>query len=199
MTRDRGAATPADASGRCGPLLTRRRLLLLGGATVVAAGVPAYLHATREPGLELVLASYPRRKVGRLSELRVGRPVAFTYPFDHPHGASFLYKLGVPAGGGIGPGRDVVAFNDLCPHQGVRLAGQLDAEQQVLGPCPLHLSTFDLTRHGMVVSGHATDGLPQVVLELAGDDIYATGVMGLVFGFHDNLLARPRTSGRAPG
>lgn len=51
-----------------------------------------------------------------------------------------------------------------------------------------HWTTFDLTRHGMVVSGHATQGLPQVVLELDGDDIVAFGVLGLIFGYGNNLV-----------
>jgi arsenite oxidase small subunit len=62
------------------------------------------------------------------------------------------------------------------------LDGTYKAKYQVLGPCPLHLTTFDLTKHGMVASGHATESLPQIVLELQGDDIYAVGVMGLVYG-----------------
>jgi arsenite oxidase small subunit len=56
----------------------------------------------------------------------------------------------------------------------------------VLGPCPLHLSTFDLTKHGMIVSGHAVESLPQIVLEIDGDDIVATGVMGLFYGYSQN-------------
>ena len=58
-----------------------------------------------------------------------------------------------------------------------------------MGPCPSHLSTYDLTRHGMVVAGHATEGLPQVLLETRGDDIYAVGVMGLIYGFSNNQVA----------
>jgi arsenite oxidase small subunit len=40
----------------------------------------------------------------------------------------------------------------------------------------------------MVVSGHATLGLPQITLETDGDDIFATGVIGLIFGYHDNRI-----------
>ncbi|MBI5291358.1 MAG: arsenate reductase (azurin) small subunit [Chloroflexi bacterium] len=168
--------------------LTRRQFLFLSGAALVTLATPKFLQGV--PGAEalsLQQAGYPRTKVGQLSALKAGQPVAFQYPFDHPNCANFIYKLGVPAAGGIGPAQDVVAFNSLCPHQGGPLSGRLNTEHQVLGPCPLHLSTFDLTRHGMVISGHATEGLPQIVLELSGDDIYATGVMGLVYGFHNNL------------
>jgi arsenite oxidase small subunit len=168
--------------------LTRRSFLFMSGATLVTLSLPEFLRgAAGARGLSLQLAGYPRQKIGKLSSLKVGQPVEFKYPFDHPNCVNYLYKLGVPAGGGIGPKQDVVAFNSLCPHQGGPLAGRLNTEHQVLGPCPLHLSTFDLTRHGMVISGHATQGLPQIVLELQGDDVYATGVMGLVFGFHNNL------------
>jgi arsenite oxidase small subunit len=67
-------------------------------------------------------------------------------------------------------------------------SGSFYAAEQVLG-CPLHQTTFDLTRHGMVIAGHATESLPQVLLELQGDDIYAVGVIGLIYGRYDNLKA----------
>ena len=51
----------------------------------------------------------------------------------------------------------------------------------------MHQSTFDLTRHGMIIGGHATQSLPQVLLELEGDDIYAVGMLGLIYGRYDNL------------
>ncbi|MBI4787302.1 MAG: arsenate reductase (azurin) small subunit [Chloroflexi bacterium] len=171
--------------------ITRRQFLYYSGASLVALALPAFLHdVAHAEDLRLQMATYPRVQVGKLSALKIGQPIEFQYPFDHPNCTNYIYKLGVPAGGGIGPEQDVVAFNNLCAHQGGPLTGKFNAKHQVLGPCPLHLTTFDLTRHGMVVSGHATEGLPQIVLELDGDDIYATGVMGLVFGFNNNL-AKP--------
>jgi Rieske Fe-S protein len=76
---------------------------------------------------------------------------------------------------------DVVAFSTRCTHLGGPLRGALQAEIQVLGPCPRHLTTFDLSRHGVVITGHATASLPQVVLELDGDSIRAVGMQGLVY------------------
>jgi arsenite oxidase small subunit len=70
---------------------------------------------------------------------------------------------------------------------GMVLQGSYKSEHAVMGPCPLHLTTFDLTRHGMVIAGHATESLPQIVLETDGDDIVATGVLGLLYGKHNNL------------
>ncbi len=110
-------------------------------------------------------------------------PVDFLYPNDDDtYARCFLVKLGEQAGGGAGPEQDVVAFSSLCPHMGGILSGSYKGEHKVAGPCPTHLSTFDLTRHGMVVAGHAVQSLPQIVLEVKGDNIFATGVAGLFFG-----------------
>lgn len=164
-----------------------RRQFLFAGGTVAGAGLLAGFLAER--GLGVRFAQHPRRLVGRISKLVEGMPQPFQYPHDDAHSASILVKLGVPAHGGVGPHGDIVAFNTLCTHQGGSLDARYDHRYRVAGPCPLHLTTFDLTRHGMVVSGHATEGLPQVVLEVEGDEIYAAGVMGLIYGYHDNDAA----------
>lgn len=166
----------------------RRDFLLFAGATVVglsSVGVilPAGLGA--QP-VGAKVAGYPEQTIGSVRALADHAPTTFLYPFDHPHCSSMLVKLGTPAGGGVGPNSDIVAFNQLCTHQGGLLEGQYQSEYRVLGPCPIHLTTFDLARHGMVVSGHATQGLPQVLLRIEGDAIIATGVMGLIYGYSDN-------------
>lgn len=168
--------------------LSRRDFLLFGGGVGMTIALASVAGCGR--GLSLRMVTYPRKQLGRLSELRLHKPVAFLYPYDHPHCASFLVKLGVPAGGGAGPDQDVVAFNALCTHQGFTLAGAYDPTHRLAGPCSLHLSTFDLTRHGLIVAGHATQSLPQVVLETDGDVIYATGMMGLIYGFSTNLSGK---------
>jgi arsenite oxidase small subunit len=160
--------------------------LLGAGATVVTlSGVPGAAVAQTWQALK---ADYPRKKVGTLSALKKGVPVEFEYPYAKVR--NMLVKLGTPAGGGVGPAGDIVAFNELCTHMGASVAGLYKDEHQVLGPCPLHLTTFDLTRHGMVVSGHATESLPQIILETRGNDIYAVGVMGLIFGHGSNIPGR---------
>lgn len=165
--------------------LTRRQFLFVGAAVVGTAAVASVLPGSLMKA-EAEVAMYDGMNIGSLSALRVGEPVKFRYPWDHGNCDSYLIKLGTEGGGGIGPDKDVVAFNTLCSHMGISLLGSYKSEFQVLGPCPLHLSTYDLTRHGMVISGHATQGLPQVILEARGDDIYATGVMALIYGFGDN-------------
>lgn len=171
-----GAAQPGRAC------MNRRDFLILGGTAVsVLATFGDGALAQR-----LVTSSYARKKIGTVSALRqAGAAIPFNYPTDDIE--NVLVMLDEEAGAGVGEGRNIVAFNTVCPHMG----GYMDAslykpDHSVLGPCPLHLSTFDLTKHGMVVSGHATASLPQIALELDGDDIVATGVMGLFFGHNRN-------------
>lgn len=167
--------------------MSRRQMLLSGGALttlVTLGGIPGLSLAAP---LHALKAEYPKAKIGKLSALKKGVPLEFSYPYKDVR--NVLVRLGVVAGGGVGADRDIVAFNQQCTHMGGPLNGTYKPEHQVLGPCPLHLTTFDLTRHGMVASGHATESLPQIVLELRGDDIYAVGVMGLVYGY-SNMTAQ---------
>lgn len=165
-------------------LATRRQFLLAGGVvttTVLLSG----LEGLGLDRAEALVSKYPRRKIGQVSALKLDAPVAFAYPSKDVK--NILVKLGVPAGGGVGPKKDIVAFNPVCTHMGGNLEKLYRPEHKVLGQCPYHLSTFDLTRHGLIVSGHASMSLPQVVLEVKGDDIYATGVSGLIYGRHSNV------------
>ena len=179
----RGAAS--HRPGKC--MMTRRRFLLASGltsATVMVTLNAGTSSAQQVPGMA---ATYPRKLITKLSALKQDQPVDFNYPDDGAYSESMIVKMGVPAGGGIGPNRDVVAFNYLCTHQGGSLEGTYKADTKSLGACPLHLSTYDLTRHGILISGQAYQSLPQVLLELDGDNIYAVGVFGLIFGRFDNL------------
>lgn len=172
----------AENSSFC---LNRREFLLTGTGAIATTFL---LSAPGMKGLvEAAGVQYPKKKIGRISELKNDVPVLFSYPFDDIYSQNLLIKLGVPASGGVGKGQDIVAFNVLCTHMG-GLTTKYDAQHKVMGACPLHLTTFDVRKHGMVVAGHGTSDLPQIVLEVKGDDIYATGIIGLVFGKTDNLM-----------
>ena len=154
--------------------LSRREFLLLGGKLVLLAAASSVMEPVWAQRAEYVPLS-----LGRLSSLETGMPRYFDYP--QAGDLNMLIKLGVAAGGGIGPLADVVAFSTTCTHLGGKLRGALQADLQVLGPCPRHLTTFDLSRHGVVITGHATASLPQVVLQLEGDHIRAVGMQGLAY------------------
>lgn len=187
-TRSQGSPLPDDGSEdgeKKGflPYVSRRQFLFMGAVAVSLVALERVI-----PGRVLYAqtALFDRQRIGSLGDLEVGMPVVFNYPYEHPNALNNLIKLGAPAGGGIGPDNDIVAFNTICPHMGFPMNGTYKPDHQVMGPCGWHLSTYDLTRHGIIISGHATQGLPQITLELDGDDIYAIGVQALIFGFADN-------------
>jgi len=167
----------------------RRTFLIGSGATIVGTLLLPALPGMNGKALAAQVARYPRMHIGSLSELKPGKPLRFKYPDNTASASSLLIRLGEPAGGGIGADRDVVAFNSRCTHMGTSLSRDYKAEHQILGPCSFHMSSYDLTRHGIVISGHATESLPQVLLETEGEDIYAVGLIGLIYGRYDNLKA----------
>lgn len=164
------------------PCMGRRNFLLAGGSLVLLSTLPGFASAE-----QAIVKQFERKKIASLSALKNDVPVDFSYPFEDFGSTNFLVKLGKTAGGGVGTEKDIVAFNSFCTHMGGPLMGTYKAQHKAMGPCPLHLTTFDLTRHGMVIAGHATETLPQIMLEVVGDDIYATGVIGLIYGRFDNL------------
>ena len=172
-----------------GSCMTRRQFLLAGGSatvTVLLTTLPGFKNALAVPAR---VTKYPRKNIASLSDVQQDVPIYFKYPDDDPlSSASFLVKLGRPAGGGIGPHDDIIAFNALCTHMGGPMMGTYKKEHKAIGPCPFHLTSFDLTKHGMVIAGHATESLPQVLLEVKGKDIYATGMIGLIYGRSSNLV-----------
>lgn len=176
-------STHHDSSSRTPACLSRREMLIFGGTSLaVLASLPGLASA------QVVGSRYKRQTIAKLSTLAADAPVAFDYPRKGI--TNVLVRLGETAGGGVGPQYDIVAFNSLCTHMGGPVGPETyQARHKTLGPCPLHLTTFDLTRHGMVVSGHATQSLPQVMLEVRGDDIVAVGMMGLVYGYAENPKA----------
>lgn len=169
-------------------MLNRRNFLL--GSSAAATGVMAismFPGTAKAKSISAKYKRYPKKLIGRVSRLRNDRPINFSYPDNGDNSESILVKLGTEGGGGVGSKKDIVAFNYLCTHQGGSLEGTYKKKTKSLGACPLHLSTYDLTRHGIIISGQAYQSLPQVLLEVEGDKIYAVGLMGLIFGRNDNL------------
>ncbi len=132
-----------------------------------------------------IVTLYPRVKVANVSELVPHAVVDFQYPTEETPAS--LFKLDRPAAGGVGEDGDIVAFTTLCTHMGCPLAGAYQPDHGVFGPCGCHFTTFDLTKRGQVVIGQATQDLPQVMLDIDGDEIFAVGTIGIAYGFRDNL------------
>lgn len=110
-------------------------------------------------------------------------------PFHYPDkdAPCLLIKAGDAVPGGVGPGRDIVAYSAMCTHMGCLVA--YDADTQTL-KCPCHFSVFDPDQCGQMVCGQATENLPQI--ELRFDDssgrISAVGIRGSLYGRVSNLL-----------
>lgn len=166
-------------------MLSRRNFLLGSSAGIMA--ITLFPGSAKAQKISAKYRRYPKKLIGRVSRLKNDKPINFSYPDKGANSESVLVKLGTQAGGGVGSKKDIVAFNYLCTHQGGTLDGTYKKKTKSLGACPLHLSTYDLTRHGIIISGQAYQSLPQVLLEVEGDKIYAVGMMGLIFGRHDNL------------
>jgi arsenite oxidase small subunit len=175
--------------------LNRRQFLLYSSSAAAAASTVSVTLLPGSAGAAVQqtarVVGYPRKLIAKVSELEDHVPVDFNYPDDLANSTCMVVKMGdVPAGGGVGDKRDIVAYSYLCTHQGGPLQGTYKAtdEHRTLGPCPLHLSLYDLRRHGIIASGQAYESLPQVLLEIDGDDVYAVGLLGLIFGRDKNLI-----------
>lgn len=162
---------------------------VLSGGAVIVGSVGRRPNGAAAQGDKVVLAypDYPNAMIGKVADLKEGEPVYFDYPQKGQR--NILVKLGKPAEEGVGPDGDIVAYSAFCAHMGIPLDTVYDHKHAVLGPCPAHFSTFDLTRSGMLVMGKATQPLPQVVLDIDGTgQISATGMYGLIYGWPANLL-----------
>ena len=197
-----------------GPSISRRKFIAgmgaasgavvigvaMRGATPGGAALGAVSPADAEPDFTFdqepvpaVVTAYPRTRVASLSELKVNEPLDFQYPTELTNAS--IFKLGKPVVGGVGPDGDIVALNTDCTHMGCPLRGLFKAEHGILGPCACHFTTFDVAKRGQVVMGQATENLPQVLLDIEGDDIIAVGTLGLAYGFRNNLADAPIVEG----
>ena len=140
-----------------------------------------------------LVTTFPRVQVATMSKLKVNEPIDFNYPTEQT--AASLFRMGKPVLGGVGRDGDIVAFNTDCTHMGCPLRGLFKAEHGILGPCACHFTTFDVSKRGQVVIGQATENLPQVLLDIEGDDIFAVGTLGLAYGFRESLADAPIVEG----
>jgi arsenite oxidase small subunit len=145
--------------------------------------------AAQDAETKVPVATFARKRIARLSELSEATPIEFNFPSAAIHTNCMLFKLGKAAGGGVGDDDDIVAFSARCTHMGGDLSRGYIKDHQLVG-CGEHLTTFDLTRHGIMVAGHATDRLPQILLEIEGDEIFATGIVGLLYGYAANPISQ---------
>jgi Rieske Fe-S protein len=140
-----------------------------------------------------------------LAQLQAGRNYVFDYPYSST--PCFLLHLRGPAAGGvdlktetgfvyrwdggIGPGRDVVAYSAICAHKmtyptrQVSFIGYRDEPSPVAGKgrviaCCSDRSVYDPAAGARVLSGPAPQPLATILLEHEpkADEVFAVGTFG---------------------
>jgi arsenite oxidase small subunit len=163
-----------------GSRITRKQALVGGGAVAVAGGAAAVIVIASGDGDEG--EDYPRATVARVADLKPNTPVPFDYPLKGQKAVAI--DLGEEVPGGVGDSGGIVAYNIQCQHMGCPVGYQADSKTFL---CGCHQSKYDPAREGYVIQGVAQRPLPRIALEVDGDDIVATGVQGLIYGYRDNL------------
>ncbi len=101
------------------------------------------------------------RRIASTADLAVGATLVFDYPAQHD--SCVLIRLSES---------EFVAYSQKCTHLSCAVIPR--PEQGVIH-CPCHEGVFDL-RTGRQLAGPPPRPLPRILLEIRGDDIYATGV-----------------------
>ena len=158
---------------------------LAAGAGLVTGVIPDAALAASTADAGSAVLPYPRKALGGAAQMAVGQAVAFSYPDDSS--PCTVIRMGKPVEGGVGPGRDIVAYSTLCTHMGCPVA--YDAQSRCF-KCPCHFSKFDAEKAGQMVCGQATEDLPQIVLEYdaSAGTVTAVAVSGLIYGRQSNIL-----------
>jgi len=142
---------------------------LIAGTAAVAPSVVA--STTDKSKSQSVFGEYESNKIGTVSQLKKDGELDFFYPDD----ASMCKAVYIDG--------EVKAYSTICTHKGCPTVYNKDLQQF---ECPCHFTKYDAAKDGQMVIGHATGGLPKVLLQIKGDDIYAVGFDGLIFGRINN-------------
>jgi len=122
---------------------------------------------------------WPKVRIANAKDLKVGKAVIFYYPLKTT--PNLLIKVGKSLDAGVGPEHDVIAFSQICQHQGCYVQ-YADGQAK----CPCHAAVYDLMQGGKVLSGPALYPLPFVKLEYDSStgDIYAVKMTPpVVYGY----------------
>ncbi|TMQ10901.1 MAG: Rieske 2Fe-2S domain-containing protein [Deltaproteobacteria bacterium] len=131
--------------------------MLTSGAFVAGQAWIAAKSLVRRRG-----APPPRVRIAGLADLAPGTAMMFAYPTEHD--PCLLIRM-----------RDgrLLAYSQKCTHLSCAVIPELE---RGLLRCPCHEGIFDLAT-GRNIAGPPPRPLPAIALDVAGDDVFATGVV----------------------
>jgi Rieske Fe-S protein len=100
------------------------------------------------------------QRIASLSQIPVGGAITFTYP--EPTDRCILIRNG----------QGLVAFSQQCTHLSCAVIPQPEHNRLY---CPCHAGAFDLPS-GRPIAGPPNRPLTRVLLDVRGDDVYASGI-----------------------
>lgn len=100
-------------------------------------------------------------RIASLKDLAVGQTIKFSYPGPNDH--CILIRVEEDL---------LLAYSQQCTHL---MCPVIPKPEEGIIHCPCHEGYFDL-RSGAVLSGPPPRPLPKILLDIRGDDVYATGV-----------------------
>lgn len=103
-----------------------------------------------------------RKRIAALSELPPGSAMVFAYPDRHDPCLLIRTRAG-----------ELLAYDQRCTHLSCAVVPRLD---EGILHCPCHEGIFDLAT-GKNLAGPPPRPLPKIELEVAGDEIFAVGVV----------------------
>ncbi|KFL33120.1 MULTISPECIES: arsenate reductase (azurin) small subunit [unclassified Sulfurospirillum] len=150
---------------------TRRDFFKFSALSLGAVvATPSLIAGTAHPGMS-VYGGYTKNRVGSLAQLKKTGELDFSYPDENA-----LCKA-------VYVNNEVKAYSIICTHKGCPTVYN---QEKAMFECPCHFTKYDAKNNGQMVIGQATGALPRVLLEIRGDDIFAMGVDGLIFGRINN-------------
>ncbi len=166
--------------------LSRRDFLKRSGGIAVGVGAAtAAAPAAQAAEHGRATLPYQPKAIGKARTMQTNAAISFTFP-DAASPCNVI-KMGSPVPGGVGPGKDIVAYSTLCTHMGCPVA--YDAGKKTFN-CGCHFSMFDAEKGGQMICGQATENLPRIVLNYneSSDTVTAVAVEGLIYGRQANVL-----------
>jgi nitrite reductase/ring-hydroxylating ferredoxin subunit len=131
-------------------------LVLTSCAFVAGQGWIAAQHLVRKNR-----PSFPRTHIASLRGIPIGSATMFDYPTEHD--PCLLVRI---------DDQTLVAYSQACTHLSCAVVPKV--AEGVLH-CPCHEGYFDL-RTGRNIAGPPPRPLPKILIEIDGDDVFATGV-----------------------